>query len=709
MSQSTNTTIGPLPRDRVPGAVRVALAGNPNAGKTTVFNRLTGSRHRVGNYPGVTVEKIEGVFSHRGHDIGIVDLPGTYSLAAVSLDELVARNYVVDERPDMVVSVVDASNLERNLYLAVQFMELHVPLILVFNKTDIARSRGASVDTDRLSRLLGVTIVQTVAHEGEGIDALRDAIVETAVAPRLPSAVTYGREIEEELGRLVDLVPPGNICGCHSPRWLVLKLLENDSEILRRLEACEEDTSALVAGAAAAGERIRKHFGDSPEVVIAGQRYGFISGACQEAVKSTVEVRHTASDRIDEFVTNPILGIPLFLLMMYALFKLTFTLGAVPMAWVEGLCGWLSGVVAGLWEPGSDSAMKSLLVDGVIGGVGGVLVFVPNIVLLFSAIAFLEDSGYMARGAFIMDRFMHRIGLHGRSFIPAMIGFGCTVPAILATRSLESRRDRMTTMLVLPLISCGARFPIYTLFIAAFFPENWRARILMILYLTGIAMAALVAKLLRATVFSGEASPFVMELPPYRLPLPRAILRHTWERSRLFLRKAGTVIVVASVVLWVLTNYPRPPEEKVAGLGPHERSAVTLSHSVAGRIGMALEPAMRHVGFDWKTTTALVGAFAAKEIFVAQLGIVHALGEDDGVSRVSLRRRLQQEYTPLQAFCIMLFCLVSIPCVATLGATRAESGAWRWAVFQFAGLTLLAYAVTFIVYQLGSMFGFGTG
>jgi len=332
----------------------------------------------------------------------------------------------------------------------------------------------------------------------------------------------------------------------------------------------------------------------------------------------------------------------------------------------------------------------------------------PNMVLLFAAIAFLEDSGYMARGAFIMDRFMHKIGLHGRSFIPAMIGFGCTVPAILATRTLESRKERLTTMLVLPLISCGARFPIYVLFIAAFFPLSARPKILFILYLVGIALAALLAKLLRLTVLSGDTSLFVMELPPYRMPTPRAILRHTWERARLFLRKAGTVIVVASVLLWVMTNYPRPEPDAVAGLDAAEKRSVELSESAAGHIGHALEPVMRHVGFDWKTTTALIGAFAAKEIFVAQLGIVHALGDVSAQSE-PLRHALQREYTPLQAFCIMLFCLVSLPCVATFAATRAESGAWKWAVFQLVGLTLLAYLVTFIVYQSGCLIGLGVG
>ena len=681
--------------------ITIALAGNPNAGKTTIFNQLTGTRQTVGNYPGVTVEKMEGSFQHADRKIKVVDLPGTYSLTALSLDELVSRNFVIDEHPDVVVCIVDVSNLERNLYLAVQFMELRVPLIVILNKTDLAQARGLVVDTEKLSRLLNITVVETVGHEGKGLDALRDAVVAVATSSRRPpTLVKYGREIEAEISWLLPLAEGPAAAMRRNARWLCLKLLENDEDTRNRLRETGEDAGALLEAAEAAAERIHRHFGDRAEIVIPDQRYGFISGACQESVQMTTEIRHTVSDRIDEVVTNPLLGIPIFLLMLYLLFKLTFTLGAPPMAWIEALVGWLGSVVGSFWPSGSQSALQSLVVHGVIEGVGGVLVFLPNIVLLFAAIAFLEDSGYMARGAFIMDRFMHRIGLHGRSFIPAMVGFGCTVPAIMATRTLESRRDRMTTMLVLPLISCGARFPIYALFTAAFFPVAWRARIMLLMYITGIALAALLAKLLRSTLFSGDTSLFVMELPPYRMPTARGILMHTWERSRLFLRKAGTVIVAASVILWVLTNYPKPPAEEVRGLDPGARRGVELSNSVAGQIGHALEPAMKHVGFDWKTTTALLGAFAAKEIFIAQLGIVHALGDVDGES-ASLQERLREEYSPLQAFCIMLFCLISVPCVATLAATRAESGRWRWALLQFAALTLLAYAITFVVYQVG--------
>jgi ferrous iron transport protein B len=424
-----------------------------------------------------------------------------------------------------------------------------------------------------------------------------------------------------------------------------------------------------------------------------------------------VESRHSWSDRIDTVVTNRLLGLPIFLGLMYLVFKVTFTVGDPLMGWIETGVGWLGEAVAGFWPAGAESALESLLVDGVIGGVGGVLVFLPNILLLFLAIALLEDSGYMARAAFVMDRLMHKIGLHGKSFIPMLIGFGCTVPAILATRTLESRRDRLTTMLVLPLMSCGARLPIYMLFIPAFFTDaallqlgpvrfTTHAALVMLIYVIGIVLAVVLAKVLRSTLFRGEAAPFVMELPPYRMPTVRGTLLHTWERGWMFLRKAGTVIVAISILLWVLMSYPKPPEAQLAGLTDEEQAQAALSYSVAGRIGHALEPVMRPAGFDWKTSTALVGAFAAKEVFVAQLGIVHSLGEADEESE-PLRAVLRREYTPLQAFAIMLFCLISVPCMVTVATIWKESGSWKWAALQVVGLTALAWVLTAAVYQIG--------
>jgi len=685
--------------------ITVALAGNPNSGKTTIFNNLTGARQHVGNYPGVTVEKKEGRLRHEGYDIHVVDLPGTYSLTAYTIEEVVARDFVIEERPDLVVDVIDASNLERNLYLAIQFMELGVPLILDFNMSDLAEARGYDIDTDFLSRLLGVTIVRTVGHKGTGTAELKHAMVAVAssATTQKPATVTYGDEIERQLAPLTELLSrEPALMEKFRPRWLAVKLLEKDQDVRRKVEELAGDAAPILSAAESAASRIETQFGDASEVVIADQRYGFISGACQEATRTTVEARHTMSDRIDSVVTNRVLGIFIFLGLMYLVFKLTFTLGEPPMGWIESFFEWLGGAVGSLWPAGTESALKSLLVDGIIGGVGGVLVFLPNILLLFLAIAILEDSGYMARAAFIVDRLMHKIGLHGRSFIPMLIGFGCTVPAIMATRTLQTRRDRLTTILVLPLMSCGARLPIYMLFIPAFFPEAWRTPVLWGIYLIGIVLAIALAKLLRSTLFKGEIAPFVMELPPYRTPTLRGTLIHMWERGWLFLRKAGTIIVGISILLWAMTRYPKPPESRLEGLDENQARNVELSHSLAGRIGHVLEPVMRPIGFDWKTSTAMIGAFAAKEVFVAQLGIVHSLGEADEESE-PLRAVLQREYTPLQAFCIMLFCLISVPCMVTVAVTWKETGSWKWPALQVVGLTALAYLVTLVVYQCGGL------
>ena len=832
--------------------ITVALAGNPNSGKTTIFNRLTGARQHVGNYPGVTVEKKEGHRRHGAVDVHVVDLPGTYSLMALSLDEVVARDFVVQDRPDVVIHVVDASNLERNLYLAVELIELGAPLVLAFNMSDVAASRGVELDLDTLSGFFGAPIVRTVGHKGEGIAELLDAAVAVARGEwrERKAHVAFSREVEAELEPLTRLVAgSGRFAETYGARWVAVKLLEGDGDVREHVA----DSRVLEAADAAAG-RLDRHFGDPPHMVLPDQRYGFVSGACQETVRTTVESRHRFSDRVDVVVTSRFLGIPVFLALMYVVFQLTFAVGGYPMGWIESGFGALGGWLDTLWPKGSESMVRSLLVDGVIGGVGGVVVFLPNIMLLFLAIAVLEDSGYMARAAFIMDHLMHKIGLHGKSFIPMLIGFGCSVPAIMATRTLENRRDRLTTMLVLPLMSCGARLPIYALIIPAFFAPRWQAPMLWLIYLIGIVLAVACAKLLRATLFRGESDPFVMELPPYRLPTLRGALIHMWERSWLYLKKAGTIILGVSIVLWALTTYPRKSTfhpryaarldaaraahaeglaALAADLGPagrlvqqalqaerdaadeqaqwhehqaefasaeqrkdarvaelrrarggerlatflrlregvvaarerfratveHEglaedsseyaavatyrdntlarlraedpavyRAAVghldqvqapleatlrqveqekrgqRLAHSVAGRIGHGLEPVMQPLGFDWRITTAFLGAFAAKEVFVAQMGIVFSIGETQAGSE-QLRSVLRRNYSPLVGFCIMLFALIATPCMATVAITRRESGAWRWALLQLGGLTALAYLVTLVVFQVATLLG----
>ncbi len=708
--------------------ITVALAGNPNSGKTTIFNALTGARQHVGNYPGVTVERKEGLARLGEAELKIVDLPGTYSLTAYSEEELLARNYLIDNRPDVVVNIVDASNLERNLYLSVQLMELGLPLVIVFNMSDMARSRGYSFDIGKLSRLLGARIVETVGHRGEGTDAILRAALEAASEgpSHAQRPVSYGREIEDELAQIVAVMrADGSADSRYDERWMALKLLESDRDLLSR-----SNSPGMRAQLERSAKQIESLTGDSPETAIASARYGFIAGACQECVRSTIEQRVSFSDRIDSLVTSRLLGIPLFLGMMYLVFQLTFTLGDPFMGFIEELFAWLGGAVDSLWAEGSQSALRSLLVDGVIGGVGGVLVFLPNILLLFLAIAVLEDSGYMARVAFIMDRLMNKMGLHGKSFIPMLIGFGCSVPAIMATRTLENRRDRLATMLVSPLMSCGARLPIYALIIPAFFPHSLHGTMLWVIYIIGILLAVLSAKLLRSTILRGESVPFVMELPPYRMPTPRGILIHMWERGWLYLRKAGTVILGISIILWAMTSYPVLPQERVAqfeqlrvelagaGLEGAElagslasvdnlEAEAAIAHSVTGRLGHFIEPLLRPMGFDWKIGTAMLGAFAAKEVFVAQMGIVYSVGEADEESE-SLRDKLRAAYSPLVGFCIMLFCLISTPCMATIAVTRRESNSWGWALFQLFGLTALAWVVTVAVYQIGSLLGIGT-
>ena len=677
----------------------VALVGNPNSGKSSLFNMLTGSRQHVGNYPGVTVEKKEGYCAHHGREILFVDLPGTYSLTAYSAEELITRRFILEDKPDVVVDVLDASNIERNLYLGTQLMEMNVPLVLAFNMSDLAKRRGLEFDLGQMSHLLEARIVLTVGNRGEGRGALLQAIVETAGEGRKPRvhSVPYGGEIEEELSRIETVVRDREkqLADRYGSRWVAVKLLEQDDEILGKIGNRE-----VLDAVAKSVSHLRSLFRDEPEIVLADRRYGFISGACQETIRNSVERRHDASDMIDAVVTHRILGLPIFLSLMYVVFLLTFTIGRYPMGWLETLFDWCAHAITGVWPAGGPVWLRSLMVEGIISGVGGVLVFLPNILLLFLAISVLEDSGYMARAAFVMDRIMHKIGLHGKSFIPMLIGFGCSVPAIMATRILENRRNRLTTIMVIPLMSCGARLTIYALFIPAFFSPHWRGPVLWIIYVIGIALGVLLAKLLRMTLLGGETVPFVMELPPYRMPTSKAVFLHTWYRAWMYLRKAGTVILAASVVLWAAANFPRPSDEVLAGLSREAAQQVALRYSLVGRLGRAVEPVIEPLGFDWKIGTALVGAIPAKELFVSQMGIIYAVGGAD-THTAGLQEHLRADYTPLVGFCVLLFCLISAPCVATVAMVRQETGSWRWAIFQFVGLTVLAYAVTLAVYQVG--------
>jgi ferrous iron transport protein B len=717
----------------------VAVAGNPNAGKTTIFNNLTGARQRVGNYPGVTVEWKEGTFRRGDLTLKLVDLPGTYSLTAFSEEELVARDFLLNRTPDVVVDVVDASNLERNLFLTTELLEIGCPVIVVLNMADVARDRGLKIDVAGLSERLGIPVVPAIGNRGEGMDAIIDAVAETmANVASLPgpaeqcrdagpgpasianvqldadrTRVHFGPEVEKLVARIVPHLPtaPHN-------RWQALKIIESDPQVLSALIApgARETVEALVAEFTAASS-------DDLDIMIARKRYEHLERICGAVCRQPATSQVSRSDKVDRVIMHPVWGVPIFLTTMYLVFTLTFTLGNPLMDLIDQGFGWLGATLLDVWPAGQATHLQSLIVDGIIGGVGGVIVFLPNIVLLFMAIAILEGTGYMARAAFVMDRFMSKVGLHGKSFIPLLIGFGCTVPAIMATRTLETRRDRLITMMVLPLMSCGARLPIYALMIPAFFAPQWQGPMLWIIYVTGILLALGGAMLLRSTVFRGETTPFLMELPPYRMPTLVSLLVQMWTRAWLYVKKAGTVILGAAVILWFLTYFPKPPADYLPPsdfdrtavsatvpfaeiTDPDARQAAELSYSVAGRVGRLLEPVIRPIGFDWRIGTALVGAVAAKEVFVAQMGIVFAVGEADETSD-HLRQRLRNRYSQLVGFCIMLFALISTPCIATFAITRQEAGSVKWALAQTFGLTALAWIITFIVFQGGLLLGLG--
>ncbi len=694
----------------------IALAGNPNSGKTSIFNKLTGARQSVGNYPGITVDRKEGHFSWKGIDVRVIDLPGTYSLTAGSPEELIARNVILEEKPDLVINVIDASNLERNLYLTMQLMELGVNMILAMNMWDAVERRGYKTDLERMESILGLHAVKTVGNRGRGIAELKDAVVEhRGVDTSSPWVKGAPSLIKRAVSLLNDELEGHNEQHCE---WKAIKLLEGDSEV-----GSQEDET-ITGFVSQLSSRLESTRGISSAMLVARARYKYIEELVKQIVVRPVSTSLSRTDRIDAVVTNKYAGIPIFLVMMYLVFSFTFTVGEPLMGYMEQLFEFLGNTVSSLWPAGSDSMLRALIVEGVIGGVGGVLVFLPNIFLLFLAIALLEDSGYMARVAFIMDSLMKKLGLHGKSFVPLMVGFGCTVPAILATRTLENRNDRFTTLMVAPLMSCGARFPIYMMIIPAFFPQAWRAPLVWIIYLIGILLSIGVAKFLRKKVFKGEETPFVMELPSYHIPTPISILRHTWDNAGEYVKKAGTVILAISIILWVLSSFPEKKnfttdyDAEIAVVSASSMSSEAISdsvsvlenarqmevftHTVTGRLGKFFEPAMEPLGFDWRVTTALMGAIAAKEVFVSQMGVVFAVGEADEESS-TLREKLKENYTPLQGLAMMLFALISAPCVATIAATKKETESWKWAMIQLFGLTFLAYIVTLIVYQVGML------
>jgi ferrous iron transport protein B len=674
--------------------ITVAIAGNPNAGKTTLFNNLTGARQHIGNWPGVTVERKEGASKHGGYEFNVVDLPGTYSLTAYSLEEVIVRDFIAGKKPDVVIDIVDASNIERNLYLTTQLMELGIPVIIALNMMDVAEARGINIDVDLLSELLGMPVVPMVGLRNRGTDDLKAEVI-SVVEGKFHYRnihVDYGQEVEEEINKLQSLLTgeeeiSTDLAGKYSPRWLAVKLLEEDEAVVEDIERLAGRDSLVFEQQSASLRHLFSIFHQDVETIIVDYRYGFVSGTVREAVDRRFQEPVTASDRIDNILTNRILGFPIFAFFLWLMFFLTFFLGKYPMEWIESLVGGLGNFV--FTNVASPAWLQSLLVDGVVGGVGAVIIFLPQIFIMFFCISILEDTGYMARAAFIMDRVMHWLGLHGKSFIPMVMGFGCNVPAVMATRTLESDKDRMITILINPLMSCTARLPVYALFTAAFFAAH-QGTVTFSIYVLGILLAVIMAKLFRRFLFPGEAEPFVMELPPYRLPTAKGTFVHMWDRGSMFLRKAGTIILAGAVITWLLAYLPPGVEYG----GPN---------SIAGYLGRALEPLVKPLGFDWRAAVALLFGIIAKEIVVSTYGAILGVGE----SREAIVSRLQGIFTPLSAYAFMSFTLIYTPCLATVAVIRKETGSWRWAVFSVVYSVALAWIVAFLIYRVGMLFGLG--
>ncbi len=688
--------------------ITVALAGNPNCGKSTIFNNLTGSRQHVGNYPGVTVEKKEGIVRYQDYEINVVDLPGTYSLSAYSEDEIVARNFILEDKPDVVIHVIDSSNLERNLYLFTQLNELDVPIVLAMNMSDIVKKKGHVINYDELSILLGKPIVSMTGSENKGTDQLLEAVA--GVCDRKIKIeqvyIDYGQEIDEQLCALKEIISKDEKLLSRYPlQWLSVKLLENDFAIIdevKKFSVGQEILDCLEKGQG----HIRQHFSDDPEVLIADRRYGFISGACTQAMKLGAEERHDISDRIDKVILNRVLGLPIFAVVMYSIFKFTFTFSEPVVKFFETFFEWTGTLVSSFVPEG---LIQSFLVDGVIGGVGGVLGFFPLVLFMFFAIAFFEDSGYMARAAFVMDKFMSKFGLHGKSFLPMMIATnGCAVPGIMATRTLESKRDRLITMMVTPFMICGAKLPIFALFIGAFFPVKQGANIMFLMYILSVAIAFVSAWVLKRFVFKGETAHFVMELPPYRVPTIKGLLLKMWERGWLYLKKAGSVVFLISIIIWAGFTFPESKADPNIDFKASRTSQ--MEQSFAGRLGKFVEPAIQPIGMDWRSGVALIAGVAAKEVVVSTFGTIYSLGEVDVDHPDSLKTALQKDpaWNPLKAISFLMFCLIYLPCVVAMSVFYRESGSSaKWTLFLIFWTTTMAWIFSFVVYQVGQILGFG--
>lgn len=697
--------------------IHVALAGNPNSGKTSIFNALAGANQKVGNFSGVTVDKVEGVFNHKGFTIRLVDLPGTYSLSPYSPEEKVARDYILNEKPDMVVNVVDATNLERNLVLTTQLMDLEVELLVVMNMIDEVKKQNIKINLNQFEKLFGAHVIPASAVTKEGIEDLLDHIIQikSGNIETKKYKHTYTEHIENDIIELSKLIEDRQIAKDLPTRWIAIKLIERDADVVHLLSS-RPYWNEIESKYDKIKNRIYKfHQGKEPNVYLSEERISFINGAIHETVIFPEDEPESLTEKIDNVLLHRILGLPIFLLIMYLIFQLTFRLGEYPMQWIDGLfqslTNWLDGIIPA-------SMLKSILLDGIIAGVGGVLVFLPNIIILFLCISTLEATGYMARVAFVVDKLMHRIGLHGKSFIPMITGFGCSVPAIMAARTLRNRGDRLTTMMVIPFFSCGAKLPVYTVIISAFFTPAIAGNVLFAVYLFGIFIALISAKLLRKAAFKDESEPFVMELPPYRMPSAHSMAKQTWFRAWMYIKKAGTIILLASVIIWFAGSYPKNTEisqkydqlkqvenANIESLNRLERSE-QLPYSVAGRLGKFLEPISKPLGFDWRLNIALVNGLAAKEIVVSTMGTIYAIGETGEESK-TLAESLRNDpaYSQAVGLSFMIFVLLYIPCIATVTVFSQESKSRLWTLVFVAYTLTVAWIASFGVYNISKLFG----
>ena len=714
--------------------INVALVGNPNCGKTSLFNIASGSHEHVGNYSGVTVDAKEGFFDFQGYHFRLIDLPGTYSLSAYSPEELYVRKHIIEETPDVIINVVDAGNLERNLYLTTQLIDMNVRMVIALNMYDALQNSGNKLDIKKLSQLLGVPAVPTISRTGEGIDELFHVIIglyEGADFMGQKEEIQnealqeyrkwhdayvpdhkYGSHKEEEndftpknfirhihinhgpeLERSIEAVKKEigkieNIRHKYSTRFLAIKMLENDKDIERRIISDMPNADTIIDIRNKEAERLKAVMNEDSEQAITDAKYGFISGALKETYTDNNQDTEMFTRIVDSIVTHRIWGFPIFFIFLYIMFEGTFVIGDYPMQAIE----WLVGVIAQATESlMPEGPLKDLVIDGIIGGVGGVIVFLPNILILYTFISIMEDSGYMARAAFIMDKIMHKMGLHGKSFIPLIMGFGCNVPAIMGSRIIESRKSRLVTMLITPLMSCSARLPIYLILIGAFF-QSHASLVLLGIYSIGILLAIVMARVFSKFIVKDDDAPFVMELPPYRMPTAKSVLRHTWEKGVQYLKKMGGIIMVASIIIWFLGYYPNHNQ--------YSTQAEQQENSYIGQIGKAIEPVIEPLGFDWKMGIGILSGVGAKELVVSTLGVLYAGNEE--VDSNSLAERLN--ITPLVAFGYMLFILIYFPCVATIAAIKQESGSWKWALFAATYTTVLAWIVSFIVFQIGKLF-----